>query len=95
MAKEDAIEIEGVVDEILPGGQFRVKIQGDRMVLVYTAGKMRKNRIRTAVGDRVTIEMTPYDLTRGRLVFRHRDASTAMPGAPGAPARRGFRPRGR
>jgi translation initiation factor IF-1 len=95
MAKEDAIEIEGVVDEILPGGQFRVKIQGDRMVLVYTAGKMRKNRIRTAVGDRVTIEMTPYDLTRGRLVFRHRDAAAAAPGAPGAPARRGFRPRGR
>lgn len=89
MSKEEAIEIEGVVDEILPGGQFRVRIDGDRMVLVYTAGKMRKNRIRTTVGDRVTIEMTPYDLTRGRLVFRQK-AETA--GA-AAPARRQFRPR--
>jgi translation initiation factor IF-1 len=89
MAKEDTLEIDGVVDEILPGGQFRVRIEGDRMVLVYTAGKMRKNRIRTAVGDRVTIEMTPYDLTRGRLVFRHR-GDAAAPGA--APARRTYRP---
>ncbi len=88
MAKEDTFELDGVVDEILPGGQFRVRIDGDRMVLVYTAGKMRKNRIRTAVGDRVTIEMTPYDLTRGRLVFRHREAGS--PAA--APARRGYRP---
>jgi translation initiation factor IF-1 len=60
------------------------------MVLVYTAGKMRKNRIRTAVGDRVTVEMTPYDLTRGRLVFRHRENAGA-PGTP--PARRVYRPR--
>jgi translation initiation factor IF-1 len=90
MAKEEPIELEGVVDEILPGGQFRVRIEGDRMVLVYTAGKMRKNRIRTAVGDRVTVEMTPYDLTRGRLVFRHRENAGA-PGTP--PARRVYRPR--
>jgi translation initiation factor IF-1 len=90
MAKEEVIELEGVVDEILPGGQFRVRIEGDRLVLAYTAGKMRKNRIRTAVGDRVTIEMTPYDLTRGRLIFRHR--GEAAP-APGAPARRQYRPR--
>jgi translation initiation factor IF-1 len=90
MSKEEAIEVDGVVDEILPGGQFRVRIEGDRMVLVYTAGKMRKNRIRTAVGDRVTIEMTPYDLTRGRLIFRHR--ADSVPGA--APPRRGaYRPR--
>jgi translation initiation factor IF-1 len=89
MAKEEAIELEGVVDEILPGGQFRVRIMGDRIVLAYTAGKMRKNRIRTAVGDRVTIEMTPYDLTRARLVFRHKAESVAGP----APARKPFRPR--
>ena len=89
MPKEDAIEIEGVVEEILPGAQFRVRIEGDRMVLVYTAGKMRKNRIRTAVGDRVTIEMTPYDLTRGRLVFRHRGDAPPV----GAPARQPYRPR--
>ncbi len=90
MAKEEALEIDGIVEEILPGGQFRVRIEGDRQVLVYTAGKMRKNRIRTAVGDRVTLEMTPYDLTRGRLVFRHRDAAAAPAGA--AP-RRQYRPR--
>ena len=90
MAKEEAIEFEGVVEEILPGGQFRVRLEGDRSILVYTAGKMRKNRIRTAVGDRVTVEMTPYDLTRGRLVFRHRDAATA---SGGAQARRQYRPR--
>ncbi|MBV9996245.1 MAG: translation initiation factor IF-1 [Caulobacteraceae bacterium] len=91
MAKEEAIELDGVVEEILPGGQFRVRIEGGQVVLVYTAGKMRKHRIRTAVGDRVTIEMTPYDLTRGRLVFRHRGDSVA--GQAGAPARRAYRPR--
>jgi translation initiation factor IF-1 len=89
MAKEEPIELEGVVDEILPGGQFRVRIEGDRLVLAYTAGKMRKNRIRTAVGDRVTIEMTPYDLTRARLVFRHKTESVGACG----PARRPYRPR--
>jgi translation initiation factor IF-1 len=89
MPKEEAIELDGVVDEILPGGQFRVRLEGDRIILVYTAGKMRKNRIRTAVGDRVTVEMTPYDLTRGRLVFRHK-AEAAISGAP---PRRPFRPR--
>jgi translation initiation factor IF-1 len=89
MAKEEPIELEGVVDEILPGGQFRVRIEGDRLVLAYTAGKMRKNRIRTAVGDRVTIEMTPYDLTRARLVFRHKTESVGA----GGPARRPYRPR--
>ena len=89
MAKEQAIEFEGVVDELLPGGQFRVRLDGDRVILVYTAGKMRKNRIRTAVGDRVTVEMTPYDLTRGRLIFRHRDAAASGAG----PAKRAYRPR--
>ena len=88
MPKEEPIELEGVVDEILPGAQFRVRIDGGQVILAYTAGKMRKNRIRTAVGDRVTIEMTPYDLTRGRLVFRHRGDA-----ASGAPARRPYKPR--
>jgi translation initiation factor IF-1 len=92
MPKEEAIEFEGVVEEILPGGQFRVRLESsENSILVYTAGKMRKNRIRTAVGDRVTVEMTPYDLTRGRLVFRHRGDAAA--GAAGAAARRQYRPR--
>jgi translation initiation factor IF-1 len=90
MAKEEPLEVEGVIDEILPGGQFRVRIENDLMVLVYTAGKMRKHRIRSMVGDRVTVEMTPYDLTRGRLIFRHRGDNAA----PGGPARRAaYRPR--
>jgi translation initiation factor IF-1 len=90
MAKEEPLEVEGVIDEILPGGQFRVRIENDMMVLVYTAGKMRKHRIRSMVGDRVTVEMTPYDLTRGRLIFRHRGDSAA-PGPPGK--RAPYRPR--
>ena len=89
MAKEEPLEIDGVIAEILPGGQFRVRLDGDRMILVYTAGKMRKHRIRSMVGDRVTVEMTLYDLTRGRLVFRHRDGPPAAPGARRAP----YRPR--
>jgi translation initiation factor IF-1 len=89
MAKEDVIEFEGVVDEILPGGQFRVRLTTDQVILAYTAGKMRKNRIRTLVGDRVTVEMTPYDLTRGRLVYRHKAESGTGTG----PARRVYRPR--
>jgi translation initiation factor IF-1 len=89
MSKEDAIEFEGVVAEILPGGQFRVELDAGQQVLVYTAGKMRRNRIRTMVGDRVTVEMTPYDLTRGRLVFRHRGDA---PQGTGGPPRRTYRP---
>ncbi|HTX49934.1 MAG TPA: translation initiation factor IF-1 [Caulobacteraceae bacterium] len=89
MAKEEALEMEGVIIEILPGGQFRVRLESDLVILVYTAGKMRRHRIRSMVGDRVTVEMTPYDLTRGRLVFRHRDGPPAAPGARRAP----YRPR--
>jgi translation initiation factor IF-1 len=88
MAKEDVIEFDGVVDEILPGGQFRVRLDSDQIVLAYTAGKMRKNRIRTLVGDRVIVEMTPYDLTRGRLIYRHKSET-----GPTAPGRRVYRPR--
>ncbi|MGH6955800.1 MAG: translation initiation factor IF-1 [Caulobacteraceae bacterium] len=89
MAKEDVIELEGVVAEILPGGQFRVQLDERHLILAYTAGKMRRNRIRTMVGDRVTVEVTPYDLTRGRLIFRHRGDAPPSPGQP----RRGYRPR--
>jgi translation initiation factor IF-1 len=88
MAKEDVIEVDGVVAEILPGGQFRVQLDEQHVVLVYTAGKMRKNRIRTAVGDRVTVEMTPYDLTRGRLIYRHKGESVTT-----SPTRHVYRPR--
>ena len=77
MAKEEVLEFEGVVTEILPGGQFRVQLEAQHEILVYTAGKMRKNRIRTMVGDRVTVEMTPYDMSRGRLIYRHKSEAAA------------------
>jgi translation initiation factor IF-1 len=88
MPKEDVIEVDGVVAEILPGGQFRVQLDDRHLVLVYTAGKMRRNRIRTAVGDRVTVEMTPYDFTRGRLIYRHKGESVSA-----AQPRHVYRPR--
>src|SRR6185369_10125625 len=74
MAKEELLEFEGEVTEELPDGNFRVKLDNDHVILAYTAGKMRKFRIRTGVGDRVTVEMSPYDLARGRITFRHKSA---------------------
>lgn len=82
MAKEDLLEFEGVITELLPEGRFRVKLENDHEVLAYTAGKMRKHRIRSIVGDRVTVEMTPYDMDRARITFRHREGGPRP--APGA-----------
>ena len=70
MAKDDLIEFNGVVAELLPNAMFRVKLDNDHTILAHTSGKMRKNRIRVLAGDRVTVEMTPYDLTKGRITFR-------------------------
>lgn len=70
MAKEDMIEFQGVVAELLPNAMFRVRLDNDHEILAHTSGKMRKNRIRVLAGDRVTVEMTPYDLTKGRITFR-------------------------
>jgi translation initiation factor IF-1 len=72
VAKEDLIEMDGVVKEILPNATFRVELENGHEVLAHTAGKMRKFRIRVLAGDRVTIEMTPYDLTKGRITFRYK-----------------------
>lgn len=72
MAKEDLIEFKGTVLEVLPNAMFRVKLENDHEVLAHTAGKMRKNRIRVLAGDTVIIEMTPYDLTKGRIKFREK-----------------------
>jgi translation initiation factor IF-1 len=82
MTKEDMIEFDGVVTEVLPDARYRVKLDNDHETLAYTAGRMKKARIRVLAGDRVTIEMTPYDLTKGRIIFRHKDerAATASPG---------------
>ncbi|ROH87151.1 translation initiation factor IF-1 [Pseudomethylobacillus aquaticus] len=70
MAKEDSIEMQGVVLENLPNATFRVKLENDYVVLGHISGKMRKNYIRILPGDKVTVEMTPYDLTRARIIFR-------------------------
>lgn len=70
MAKEDLIEFTGVVAELLPNAMFRVKLDNDHVILAHTSGKMRKNRIRVLVGDEVLVELTPYDLTKGRITYR-------------------------
>jgi translation initiation factor IF-1 len=70
MAKEDLLEFNGTVTELLPNAMFRVKLDNEHEILAHTSGKMRKNRIRVLAGDRVTVEMTPYDLTKGRITFR-------------------------
>ncbi|MDP6351028.1 MAG: translation initiation factor IF-1 [Alphaproteobacteria bacterium] len=72
MAKEDVIEFQGEVTELLPNAMFRVKLENEHEILAHTSGRMRKNRIRVLAGDKVTVEMTPYDLTKGRIVFRHK-----------------------
>ncbi len=70
MAKEETIEMQGVVAEVLPNGTFRVRLENDHVVLGYISGKMRMHYIRILAGDKVTVELTPYDLNRGRIVFR-------------------------
>jgi len=77
MAKEELLEFEGTVTEVLPDGNYRVKLENDHEVLAYMSGKMRKFRIRTGVGDKVVVEMSPYDLDRGRINFRHKDERPA------------------
>jgi translation initiation factor IF-1 len=72
MSKEDLIEFSGVIVEVLPNTMFRVKLENDHIILAHTSGRMRKNRIRVLAGDKVTIEMTPYDLTKGRITFRQK-----------------------
>jgi translation initiation factor IF-1 len=84
MAKEQMIEMEGTVQEVLPNTQFRVRLGNGADVLAYAGGKMRQRRIRIIAGDRVSLEISPYDITRGRINYRHLDST-----AP-APARRRF-----
>ena len=70
MSKEDMIEFSGTVTELLPNAMFRVKLDNEHTILAHTSGKMRKNRIRVLVGDEVLCELTPYDLTKGRITYR-------------------------
>jgi translation initiation factor IF-1 len=70
MAKEELLEFPGVVSELLPNATFRVKLENDHEIIAHTAGRMRKNRIRVLAGDKVLVEMTPYDLNKGRITYR-------------------------
>ncbi len=73
MSKEELLEFSGVVIDKLPNAMFKVQLENGHEILAHTAGKMRKFRIRVMVGDKVNIEMTPYDLSKGRITFRHKD----------------------
>lgn len=88
MAKEDLIEFEGVVAEVLPDSRFKVTLDSGHDIMAYASGRMKKNRIRILAGDRVTVEMTPYDLTKGRINFRHKDERAAPMGNRPPPRRR-------
>lgn len=79
LAKEDLVEFEGTVLELLPDARFRVRLDNGHETLAYSSGRMKKNRIRILAGDRVTVEMTPYDLTKGRINFRHKDERAGPP----------------
>ena len=79
MAKEEMVELEGVVNEVLPDTLFRVTLENGNEVTAYASGKMRKHHIRILAGDRVTLEMSPYDLTKGRIAFRHKDERPVTP----------------
>ena len=70
MSKQDLLDFKGTVIDLLPNGRLRVKLENGHTVTAHTAGKLRKNRIRVLQGDNVTVEMTPYDLTKGRIIFR-------------------------
>ena len=70
MAKQETLEFKGKVTELLPNAMFRVKLENDHEVLAHTAGKLKKNSIRVLTGDNVLVEVTPYDLTKGRIIFR-------------------------
>ena len=79
MAKEELLEMQGVVADALPDGRYLVKLDNGHSLVAYTAGKMRKHFIRIIAGDKVTLELSPYDLNKGRIVFRHIEGRTAAP----------------
>ena len=70
MSKQNFLEFKGKITELLPNTMFRVKLENDREILAHTAGKLKKNRIRILTGDNVLVEVTPYDLTKGRIIYR-------------------------
>ena len=80
MSKEDLIEMEGVVDEVLPDSRYRVTLDNGHVLIAYTSGKMRKHHIRILAGDAVSLELSAYDLTKGRITFRHIERRGPGPG---------------
>ncbi|MFG5775541.1 translation initiation factor IF-1 [Comamonas sp. J-3] len=86
MSKEDLIEMKGKIEEILPDARYKVVLENGHGLIAYTGGKMRKHRIKIIAGDNVTVEMSPYDLTKGRITFRHLEPRAG--GAPRPPMRR-------
>lgn len=90
MAKEELIEMHGKVEEVLPDSRFRVTLENGHSVMAYTGGKMRKHSIRILAGDRVSLEVSPYDLTKGRITFRHLEPRTGG-GSASRPPQRKFR----
>ena len=89
MAKEELIEMNGLVTEVLPELRFRVDLDNGHKLIAYTSGKMKKNHIRILAGDQVSLELSPYDLSKGRITFRHIEKRSS--GAPAKPAFRGRR----
>jgi translation initiation factor IF-1 len=79
MAKQEAIEMEGIVTEVLAGARYRVKLSNGHVVLAYPAGKMMRFKIRVLVGDRVTMEVSPYDFSKGRITYRHKNFEPSNP----------------
>ncbi|HEX5311975.1 translation initiation factor IF-1 [Aquabacterium sp.] len=88
MAKEELIEMRGQVEEVLPDSRFRVTLENGHSLIAYTGGKMRKHHIRILAGDKVSLELSPYDLTKGRITFRHLEPRTGGSGP--TPPRRNF-----
>ena len=81
MAKEELIEMNGVVDEVLPDSRFRVTLENGHQLIAYTSGKMKKHHIRILAGDKVSLELSPYDLTKGRISFRHIERNGSFQGS--------------
>ncbi|MBU3581467.1 translation initiation factor IF-1 [Polynucleobacter sp. AP-Capit-er-40B-B4] len=82
MAKEELLEMEGLVDEILPDSRYRITLDNGHKLIAYTAGRMKKNHIRILAGDKVSLEVSPYDLSKGRITFRHLEKKQSFASVP-------------
>ncbi len=82
MAKEELLEMEGLVDEILPDSRYRISLDNGHKLIAYTAGRMKKNHIRILAGDKVSLEVSPYDLSKGRITFRHLEKKQSFASTP-------------